>query len=74
MTIAYFMITTWTLVMSYQTDAGIKKKYEAGYTSERACEEAGEEWKRHQPHKFDWYIATECRMRGDFALDAWKFK
>lgn len=52
--------TTWLLIFSYQTDDGIKERYQPGISSKQRCEQLGEAWLEKQPDKFDWFFAYRC--------------
>lgn len=52
--------TTWTLMLSYQTDDGIKEQVKRGILSKHICEQLGELWLQKQPEKFDWFFAYRC--------------
>lgn len=52
--------TTWTLILSYQTDDGIKEQVKRGFLSKQICEQFGELWLLKQSEKFDWFSAYRC--------------
>ncbi len=58
--LSWLVVTTWTLVLMFQTDAGIKRQYQPGITTEQKCDARGKAWLRKQPHKFDWFYAYNC--------------